>query len=363
MLQAAVLQQGQQCSGPKGLAMADVTILGAGIFGLSIAWSCQLKGASVRVIDPHGPGAGASGGIVGALAPHTPDNWNDKKAFQLESLLMARAFWAEIAETSGISPGYARLGRLQSIADERLLALSWARVESAQTIWQGEAVWEVIDADKTGFAPISPTGFLAFDTLSARLHPRRACAALAKAITAKGGEIVADGAHSGKVIHATGVAGLEELSATLSKTAGHGVKGQSALLNFAAPDMPQIFTDGIHIIPHEDGTIAIGSTSEREYTDPTSTDAQLDEVIERAMQAVPALRGTEIIERWAGLRPCARARTPMLGAHPVNEGQFIANGGFKIGLGLAPKVGLAMAELMLDGVDTIPPKFRPEALI
>jgi glycine oxidase len=345
--------------------MADVTILGAGVFGLSIAWWCQKKGASVRVIDPGGPGAGASGGIVGALAPHAPDNWNDKKVFQLESLLMARAFWAEVAEVSGISPGYARVGRLQPIVDERMLALSLARIETARTLWRGEAIWDVIEADKAVFAPITPSNLLVHDTLSARIHPRRACAALAGAITAKGGEIVTEGAHSGKVIHATGVAGLEKLSAELGRQIGNGVKGQSALLDFSAPGMPQIFADEVHIIPHEDGTTAIGSTSEREYTDPTSTDALLDEVIARAMRAVPALHGAQVIERWAALRPRpgTRARAPILGAHPLHEDQFIANGGFKIGFGMAPKVGQVMADLVLDGVDATLPIFRPDALL
>ena len=69
--------------------MADLTIHGAGIFGLSIAWLALQKGASVTVVDPNGPGAGASGGIVGALQPHTPDPWNEKKQFQLDALLMA----------------------------------------------------------------------------------------------------------------------------------------------------------------------------------------------------------------------------------------------------------------------------------
>ena len=32
--------------------------------------------ANHQVIDPAGPGAGASGGVVGALAPHAPDKWN-----------------------------------------------------------------------------------------------------------------------------------------------------------------------------------------------------------------------------------------------------------------------------------------------
>ena len=69
--------------------MPDITVLGAGIFGLSVAWACQSRGAAVRVVDPAGVAAGASGGIVGALAPHVPERWNAKKAFQLESLLAA----------------------------------------------------------------------------------------------------------------------------------------------------------------------------------------------------------------------------------------------------------------------------------
>jgi glycine oxidase len=51
----------------------------------------------------------------------------------------------------------------------------------------------------------------------------------------------------------------------------------------------------------------------------------------------------------------------VLGAHPVHDGQFIANGGFKIGFGMAPKVAEVMADLVLDGVDRIPAGFRPEA--
>ena len=47
--------------------MVDITIRGAGIFGLAIAWACARRGATVRVVDPHGPMAGASGGLLGAL--------------------------------------------------------------------------------------------------------------------------------------------------------------------------------------------------------------------------------------------------------------------------------------------------------
>ena len=94
---------------------------------------------------------------------------------------------------------------------------------------------------------------------------------------------------------------------------------------------------------------------------PTSTDGQLDEVIERATRAVPVLHGARVIERWAGVRPRSISRAPLLGPRPGRKGQFIANGGFKIGFGMAPKVGQVMADLILDGNNVIPPEFLPRA--
>lgn len=344
------------------MAMADVTVLGAGIFGLSVAWACVQRGARVRVIDPQGPGAGSSGGIVGALAPHVPEQWNEKKAFQFESLLMAGNFWSGVEASSGMSSGYARLGRLQPVADAAALGLARERAISAEKLWGGHAVWEVLPAHEAeDWAPDSASGWLIHDTLTARLHPRQACVALVAALRAKGAEVVADHPHQGRVVHATGVAGLTALNAELPRSFGNGVKGQAALLALDMRDAPQLFADTVHIVPHADGTVAIGSTSERDYNDPTSTDDLLDEVIARARAAVPALGDAPVIARWAGLRPRARSRAPVLGVHPVLKDQFIANGGFKIGFGMAPKVAQVMADLVLDGADTIPAGFRPEA--
>ncbi|WP_424988044.1 NAD(P)/FAD-dependent oxidoreductase [Microbulbifer sp. S227A] len=343
--------------------MVDVTIRGAGIFGLSIAWACARRGASVRVIDPNGPGSGASGGIVGALAPHVPENWNAKKAFQLDSLLMAAGFWQDVEATGGVASGYGRTGRLQPIADRRALDLARQRAATAAELWRGQAAWTIRQtADIGPFAPASATGHVIHDTLSARIHPRRACAALVAALGVLGVTIVTDAPDRGLVVHATGADGLAELSRLIGKSAGVGVKGQAALLRFdAGADAPQLFVDALHLIPHADGTLAIGSTSEREHDDPRATDALLDDVIERAIAAMPILHGVSVIERWAGIRPRARSRAPMLGPWPDRPGHFIANGGFKIGFGMAPKVAQVMAELLLNEQDAIPAEFRVEA--
>jgi len=342
--------------------MVDVTVRGAGIFGLSIAWACVQRGATVRVIDPHGPGHGASGGLVGALAPHVPENWNPKKAFQFDSLIMAEPFWADVQATGGVSSGYGRTGRLQPINDQNALELAHRRAVSAQTLWQGKAEWQVRPVAGIGpWAPPSATGFVIRDTLSARMQPRRACAALVAALQVRGVEIATDAPDQGHMVHATGVAGLEELNRALGRQVGSGIKGQAALLRFDARDGPQIFADGLHFVPHADGTLAVGSTTERDYDDATATDAALEDLIARAMAVLPVLHGAAVVERRAGLRPRTKSRAPMLGAHPLYPGQFIANGGFKIGFGMAPKVAEVMADLMLEGRDAIPDDFRADA--
>ncbi|MBK5934558.1 glycine/D-amino acid oxidase-like deaminating enzyme [Rhodovulum imhoffii] len=346
------------------MATVDITVMGAGVFGLATAWVCVRRGARVRVVEWSHPGAGASGTPVGALSPHVPEQWNAKKAFQFDSLIAAHAFWAGVEAASGQGTGYARLGRYQPIGTEAALERAQARAAQAEDLWQGKARWSVVPAVDGGvFVPRSPTGMLVFDTLSARIAPRAACTALARAIVAEGGEVCcgAEGPQQGRVIWATGYPGLAMLSAELGAQVGNGVKGQAAILGHDAGPVPQIHADGVLIVPHADGTVAVGSTSERDFTDPFATDERLDDVIARARAVCPALARAPVIERWAGIRPRASSIAPMLGPWPGRAGHFVANGGFKIGIGLAPEVARIMADLVLDGHDEIPDTFRVEA--
>ncbi|WP_375279303.1 NAD(P)/FAD-dependent oxidoreductase [Pseudooctadecabacter sp.] len=341
------------------MAMPDVTVRGAGVFGLATAWALLKRGLSVRVIDPNGAASGASGGIVGALAPHVPEQWNPKKGFQLDSLLMAEDWWADIATMGGRDPGYARTGRLQPLA-EAGVALAKDRAKGAEALWQGRAVWRITD-QPGDFAPPSASGLWVFDTLSARIHPRQACEALAAAIRAKGGIISADEMpFDGPTVWATGHQGLAELTAQHSRLVGAGIKGQAVLLDHDARSAPQAFIDGLHIIPHGDGTTAIGSTTEREFDDGTATDAQCDALLDKARALMPVLRDAPEVMRWAGVRPRARTRAPMLGQHPFRQGDFIANGGFKIGFGMAPLCAEQLAHLITTGENLIPEAFAPD---
>lgn len=343
------------------MAISDVEVFGGGIFGLSIAYSLARSGTKVRVIERKSVGSGSSGGCVGALAPHAPENWNSIKQFQLEALVAAEEWWTEVGECSGVDPHYSRCGRLVALPDDNALELAKRRSEGALRHWQHRGSYSIEEASGK-WLPVSKSGHVVRDTLSARINPVRALECLVKAVRSLGGivdEGTAEPRRAPVAVLATGHRGLEDLSRQLGYHVGGGQKGQAALVRHDAGGEPQIFADGLYIVPHEDGTTAIGSTSERDFDKPNETDMELDRLVERARRIVPALDDAPVVRRWAGVRPRATTRKPILGFHPLDRTCIVANGGFKIGIGIAPRVGECISELILSGTRTFPEEFLP----
>jgi glycine/D-amino acid oxidase-like deaminating enzyme len=335
------------------MARADLVVMGAGVFGLCAAWAALRRGARVRVLDPRGPGAGASGGVVGALMPMSPARWDAMHEVQLRALRLAPGWWAGVEEAAGLSSGFGATGRLMPVTDRAAAA---TMAEGAARHWGGAGAMTVEPAPQ-GWGPAAPCGLVLRDTLSARLRPMAAVQALTAAIRAAGGEVAAgDTPPPGvAVVWATGAAGLAALRDAQGRPAGAAVKGQAAVLGFdAGPGAPQLYADGLHIVPHDDGTVAVGSTSEVAFDDAASTDAQLDAVIARARAACPALARAPVLRRWAGLRPRAATRRPLVGPWPGRPGHVVANGGFKTGFAMAPLIGGIAAALALGDSAEVP---------
>jgi glycine oxidase len=253
---------------------------------------------------------------------------------------------------------------VQPLIDEAAVALAHTRARTAATLWQGQAEWQVLPRDDAPGPKLQGPGeWAVFDTLSARISPRMAIDALLAAVSCLGVTVepgTTPPQRAGAVVWATGAAGLEALSHALGQNMGRAVKGQAASFAAAWPDAPQVFAGGLHIVPHADGSVAIGSTSETSFHAPETTDGLLDALIAQARAVIPALADAPVIARWAGLRPRAPSRAPMLGHWPGRPGHFVMNGGFKIGFGMAPKLAVVMADLLLDGRDAVPEGFRVE---
>lgn len=349
----------------------DVIIVGGGIFGLSCAYACARRNLSTLVLDADKIGMGASGGIVGAMAPYTPDQWHPKKQYQLEALVSAQKHWAIVDKLSGVASGYGRIGRLSPIVDERTLKLAHLRHAEACANWR-DYNWDVIDSHPLIAPGTAPFGII-HDTLSARIYPSQACASLASACEKLGVTFRENtrvtGFETGKVfgpwgnasapaiILAGGYEGFHLLDYHFGTQMGAGVKGQAALLDINLGDAPQIYADGVYVIPHANGKTSVGSTSENKWGQPFEIDYLLDDVVARARAICPMIENAPIIQTWAGLRPKARRRDPMLGEIPNMDGVFTAMGGFKIGFGLAHKIGFTLADMVQGKPTDIPKSF------
>ncbi|QDL90459.1 FAD-binding oxidoreductase [Paroceanicella profunda] len=352
--------------------MEDVVIVGAGVFGLWTAVAALARGRDVLLLERAGPGAGASGGVIGALAPHVPERWNAKKQFQFEALLALGPSLAALEAEAGGSAGYGRIGRLQPLLTPEARAIATRRAGAAVSQWGARARMEILppDAWPGWMDPAAAPEGMVFDTLTARLDPAATCALLARVVAARGGRLAraeVRGIAPGRVETAEGViaarrivvaAGVESfalMAPLLGRLTGQAVKGQALVLDGPAPRSPLLYGDGTYVLPHATGGIAIGATSERVFEVPLGTDALLEATLARARRLCPAIRDLPVRARWAGLRPRALGRDPMLGPLPGAETVLAATGGFKISFGIGQAVGAAVAA-MLDGEPPALPK-------
>lgn len=360
----------------------DIAVIGGGIVGLWTAYRVARQGLSVVLLEKRGIGAGASGGVMGALMPHQPTGWNEKKQFQLDALLSLETEIAELEAFTGLSAGYRRCGRVMPIRNAEKRRQSTAWTDASEQNWPEPFRWRVID--RSPDANLLPQNEMPFgantDNLSARLDPRRLVSALAQAlrqlpvtICEKSGVagIGTDGAlklENGETLapgHVVICAGWESfalLGEHCAAPAGQGVKGQAALLRPMSPldtASPILYDNGTYVIVHDTGDVAVGSTSENDFADPVSTDGKLDAVIASAQSLCPALQGAEIIERWAGIRPRAAGREPLLGPLPGFSNVSVATGGFKIGVAIAHR----MADAVLSQIAGVHPDFLPDLFL
>ncbi|KGF70962.1 hypothetical protein LL06_02465 [Hoeflea sp. BAL378] len=363
-----------------GQAAPDLLIAGAGVAGLWLTVKAARAGLSVMLVEPGTPGCGASGGFLGALMPHSPERWNGKKDFQFRALVDLEDEIARLESDTGAYCGYRRVGRILPLTSERGRAEAIERTADARANWGPRFSYEVNHTpDRSGWPDMlrAPHGVVC-ETLSARLSPPGLIGALLSRLAVMpnvelrlGAAVVGIAHHAhearlsdgssvsyGHVALANGVGAfalVERAAGLPAGSLGGGVKGQAALLDAgASPDLPLVYDDGVYVIVHENGHVAIGSTSERDFDDPSGTDDQLDEIVKRARKLCPLIKHAPVLRRWAGVRPRAVGTDPMLGSVPGAPGVLAMTGGFKISFGIAHRMAdcLVAAITGMEGPET-----------
>jgi glycine oxidase len=234
---------------------------------------------------------------------------------------------------------------------------------------------------------LAPTLRLALDVPGDHaIDPRQLTAALARGLTAAGGELRTNAAVSevtrvaeqrvtgvrlagGEVIDAehvvvaTGVwsdaiGGLPEDA----RVPIHPVKGQ--ILRLHDPSGPGLLTrvvrfTGGYLVPRGDGRYVLGATMEERGFDTTVTAGGVFELLRDAFELVPSVTELVIDELSAGLRPATPDNAPAIGPGAI-EGLHWATGHFRHGVLLAPITAqMVLAGLAGEPAEAHAPEFAP----
>jgi len=311
----------------------DLVVVGGGVIGLAVAWRVAQRGLRTVLLERGGIGSGASGVAAGMLAPSSEAAFGEQLllALNLDSARRWPAFAAELAERSGLDPGYRRCGTLLAARDADAAVALERELAFRESL--GLAVERLLPSRARDLEPaLAPTvraAAVAPDDHA--VDPRRVLAALAAALRAAGGELREGTEVTGLDTsgdRATGVrlAGGERLTAgavVVAAGAWSGslaglpdgarvpvrpVKGQLLRLrDRAGPGLLErvLRTEDFYVVPRGDGGYVLGATVEERGFDEAVTAGGLYDLLRDAVEVVPGITSSSSRRRARG---CARAR-------------------------------------------------------
>lgn len=349
----------------------DVIVIGGGVIGSAIAFYLSEQDKKVLIIEKNklaSKASSAAAGMIGAQSEFEQDS----PLFRLAR--KSREMFPELAERlqelSGINIEYVKNGILKlAVTHEDVVA--YQSIISTQQKLGEKVEWMTRSELKLNEPALSNTikgamyipsdgNVSAFNFSTALAHSAVTLGATIledtkvvdfirdknKVIgvkTEKGAfyaeeTIVAGGAWSEQLTNQTGIS----LHTYPVKGECFSVTTQSSLIKRT------IYTKNCYIVPKAGNRLLIGATEKADTFDETVSLKGLSELMDAAMEIIPALENTQWEKAWAGIRPQTRDELPYLGRHPLLQGLSIATGHYRNGILLAPITGKLMAEL-IDG--------------
>ena len=365
---------------------ADVVVVGAGVVGSSVAHYLTLAGAKVRIIEREAIGGGDSAHATGFLSM-LGSEFSQGPSFQF-----AQAAYDEFAdlvprleEGTGMDLLLQRRPSLRIALDEEEETLI-----KRQMVWQGQSLpvkW--IDGDDVRRIEPRLTDRVrgaGYQDESAQLDSYRLTLALARSAEQSGAEIslreVTGLLTSGDRVTGVRTIGGELSCDTVVVAAGawsavfgdwlgypipvRPLKGERLMLRYDGPPLPVLISSPKrgHMISRLDGLLSVGSTGGRDYdhneqflggtSDRQPTEAARVELTQRAIDLVPELESTELVQHLAGTRPMSLDRKPIIGPVPGWDGVMLATGHTTKGIHLGPITGRVVADYILHGRTEVP---------
>jgi glycine oxidase len=330
----------------------DVIIVGGGIIGLSLSIELRKQNARVLVVERGEPGREASHAAAGMLADSEFEDFSPLKSLASASARMYPEFVHELQDESGIDC---------DLRDQGTLVFASALDDILMGIGLTALLRDEITEPEPDLAPSSlPVAHLR----ERSVDPRALTAAALKAAKHRGVDISS---------------GSEVLDVVLSRGATRGVRTEKTIYRapivvncagaWASQFGPERFptrpvkgqmlcvvggpvlrhvirSPDVYIVPRSDGRIVIGSTVEEAGFDKRTDPNVIRRLRQAAMDLIPALAQSRMLEAWSGLRPGTPDDLPILGTTSI-PGYFVATGHFRDGILLAPVTAQVMAQLIV----------------
>ncbi|MGW0997788.1 glycine oxidase ThiO [Streptomyces sp. NPDC002520] len=331
-----------------------LSVVGAGVVGLSVAWRAAAAGWSVSLYDPL-PARGASWVAGGMLAPLTEGWPGEEHALELgtESLRRWPSFARQLNAAAGLDPGLRTEGTLVVAVDSadagelRVLA-EWLAKRGRRVAAVERRELRRMEPSLAGGirAALDVPGDLAVDN-------RALLAALEAACVAAGVRFVAERVDDLAALPGDQVV----LAAGRGSAALHPlarvrpVKGEILRLRarHGAPAPPGRTVRGVvhgrhvYLVPRTGGLV-VGATQYEAGDDLEVTVGGVRDLVADAEAVLPAVAEYALISADAGLRPMTSDNVPLIGR--VDGTTVIATGHGRNGLLLAPLTADAvLAEL------------------
>ena len=374
---------------------SDVVVVGAGVVGCAVAYYLAREGASVTLIEREAIGSGASTHATGSLSLLS-NEFSPGLSFEF-ALSGYRKFpelVQHLEEDTGMDLLFQKRPSLRLALDEEEETLIRDMME-----WQNRLV-PVEWIDGTAVRQLEPrltqaVRGAAYEDESSQLDSYRLTLALARSAEQKGTQLqlrrvtglivqgssvtgvrTTDGeVPAGTVVLAAG-AWSREFGAELGfQAAVRPMKGERLMLRFPGDPLPVLINSPKrgHMISRLDGLLSVGSTGGRDYDqrelflgeefDRQTTEAAKVELLQRAIDVLPALQEAELVQQLAGSRPLSPDGLPLIGPVPGWRGIILATGHGTKGIHLGPITGLTVAQHILGGRDKLPENmsaFLPE---
>jgi glycine oxidase len=347
----------------------DVAIAGGGLIGGAIAFELGRAGLRVAVFDRQEPGQEASWAGAGILSPAPEHRWMIPLVpLGKASLGLYPRFVAQVEEMSGQSAGYRPKGTLEAlftraakeelstlVALHRGLGLTCDPIRAEEARELEPALSEEVQAAalrpeeaSVDTRALTKAVLEAARRSGAEFFPGSAVQAISREGGRCSGVITSSGKYSaGCTVIAAGCfsGGIEGVGAYAPV---RPAKGQMVALRSPAVKIERvIWSERIYLVPRNDGRILAGATVEYAGFDKTVTAGGIQSLLDAAIELAPDLRGAEIIETWAGLRPDSPDHLPILGPTDL-EGLLMATGHFRSGILLAPVTASLVREWIVE---------------